>query len=136
MRPIVWLCGIVVLSQLTGCASLVTSRGNANEQVDRLLDQQEYGKALAVMREARASSAPAISDLEETQDRINAYIAAYEQQVIAKAESAAVVGEWGEAFDLYRDALSRVPDSVPLRQGEQQLVERHAKYAAMLDLDR
>lgn len=136
MRVIAWLCGIVVLGQLSGCASLVTSNGNSTDQIDRLLDQQEYGKARAAVRDARESSSPAIANLQETEQRINAQIATYEQQVIARAESAAVVGEWGAAFDLYRDALSRVPDSVPLRQGEQQLVERHAKYAAMLDLDR
>jgi tetratricopeptide (TPR) repeat protein len=136
MRLVAWLCGIVVLGQLSGCASLVTSNGNATGQIDRLLEQQEYGKALAVARDARESSSPATANLQETEQRINAHIATYEQQVIARAEDAAVVGEWGAAFDLYRDALSRVPDSVPLRQGEQQLVERHAKYAAMLDLDR
>jgi tetratricopeptide (TPR) repeat protein len=136
MRLIAWLCGIVVLGQLSGCASLVTSNGNATDQVDRLLEQQEYGKALAVVRDARESSSPAMANLQETEQRINAHIATYEQQVIARAEDAAVVGEWGAAFDLYRDALSRVPDSALLRQGEQQLVERHAKYAAMLDLDR
>ena len=136
MRPITWLCGVVILSQLAGCAGLFASRDNSADQIDRLLGQQEYGKALAVVHDARESGSPAIGNLQDTQERIYAQIAIYEQQVIAQAESAAVVGEWGAAFDLYRDALSRVPDSTLLRQGELQLVERHAKYAAMLDLDR
>ena len=136
MRLIAWLCGMLVLSQLAACASLVTPHGDLNERVDRLLDQQEYGKALAVARDARDSSPPAIVNLQETEQRIQAQVAIYEQQVITRAESAAVVGEWGAAFELYRDALSRLPNSALLRQGEQGLVERHAKYAAMLDMDR
>ena len=136
MRAVVWLFGIVVLSHLSGCASLVPSHGDINDRVDRLLDQQEYDKALALVRETRESSPPAIGNLQEMEQKINAHIATYEEQVIARAESAAVVGDWGAAFDMYRDALSRVPASTRLRQGEQQLIERHAKYAAMLDLDR
>lgn len=136
MRPLTWLCGIVILSQLTGCAGLFASRDDSADRIDRLLGQQEYGKALAAVHDARESGSPANGNLQDTQERIYAHIAIYEQQVIAQAESAAVVGEWGAAFDLYRDALSRVPDSTLLRQGQQQLVERHAKYAAMLDLDR
>ncbi len=136
MRLLAWLCGLVVLGQLCGCAGLMASNSNGNDQIDRLLEQQEYGKALAVVRDARDTSPPAIANPQEAEQRIRAQIALYEQQIIAKAESAAVVGEWGAAFDLYRDARSRLPDSAPLRQGEQQLVERHAKYAAMLDLDR
>lgn len=136
MRLIAGLCGFAILCQLSGCASLLTSESNGNDQIEQLLDRQEYGKALAVVRDARETSSPAIANLQETEQRIHAQIAIYEQQVIARAESAAVVGEWGAAFELYRNALSRLPDSAPLRQGEQQLVERHAKYAAMLDLDR
>ena len=136
MRLIAWLCGMLVLSQLAACASLVTSRGDANEQVERLLDQQEYGKALAVVRDARDNSPSAIVNLQELEQRVQAQVAIYEQQVITRAESAAVVGEWGAAFELYREALLRLPNSAPLRQGEQELVERHSKYAAMLDMDR
>ena len=45
MKQLVWLLGILVLSQISGCASLLTSTGNADDQIDRWLSQQEYGKA-------------------------------------------------------------------------------------------
>ncbi len=136
MKHIVWLCGIMLVSHITGCASLNTSTGTAKEQIDYWLDRQEYGKALALVADSKNSPSPAISNLQETQEKIHAHIASYEQQVIAKAENAAATNEWGTAFDLYREALSRVPDSTLLQQGEQKLIQRHADHLERLELER
>ena len=136
MTHIVWLIGIVVVSQMTGCASLVTSRGNANDRIEYWLSQQEYGKALAVVADLKGSPSPASNNLREIQEKINAQIATYEQQVMAKAESAVAANDWGAAFDLYREALSRVPDSQRLQQGQRRLLQRHAEYLDKLELER
>jgi len=136
MKQLVWLLGIIVLSQISGCASLLTSTGNADDQIDRWLSQQEYGKALALVAELRESPSLATRNLQETQERIDVQIASYEQRVVAEAESAAGSGDWGTAFDLYHDALSRLPESTRLQQGEQQLLRRHAEYVEMLEMDR
>jgi len=136
MKRMVWLCGIMLASHIAGCASLTTSTGTATEQIDYWLDRQEYGKALAVVTDSKNSPSPAIPNLQETQEKINAHIAIYEQQVIAKAEKAAATNDWGTAFDLYRDALSRVPDSTPLQQAEQKLIQRHAEHLQSLELER
>jgi tetratricopeptide (TPR) repeat protein len=136
MKRFVWLCGIMLASHIAGCASLNTSPGTAKEQIDYWLDRQEYGKALAVVTDSKNSPSTAIPNLQETQEKISAHIASYEQQVIAKAEKAAATNDWGTAFDLYRDALSRVPDSTPLQQGEQQLIQRHAEHLQSLELER
>ena len=136
MKHIVWLCGIMLVSHITGCASLNTSTGTAKEQIDYWLDRQEYGKALSLVADSKNSPSPAISNLQETQEKIHAHIASYEQQVIAKAENAAATNEWGTAFDLYREALSRVPDSTLLQQGEQKLIQRHADHLERLELER
>ena len=136
MKPTVWLCGLVLASHIAGCASLNTSTGTATEQIDYWLDRQEYGKALAVVTDSKTSPSPAIRDLQEAQEKIHARIASYEQQVIAQAEKAAAINDWGTAFDVYREALSRVPDSTLLQQGEQDLIQRHAEYLERLELER
>jgi tetratricopeptide (TPR) repeat protein len=136
MKRVVWLCGLLLASHIAGCASLTTSPGTATEQIDYWLDRQEYGKALAVVADSKHSLSPAISNLQETQERINAHIASYEQQVIAKAEQAAATNDWGTAFDLYREALARVPDSPPLQHAEQKLIQRHAEHLQGLELER
>jgi len=136
MRQLVWMLGIIVLGHISGCASLHTSTGDADDRIDRWLNQQEYGKALALVADLKESHSPAISTLQETQEKINIQIASYEQHVIANAESAAAIGDWGAAFALYHDALSRLPESTLLQQGEQQLIQRHAEYVETLEIDR
>jgi tetratricopeptide (TPR) repeat protein len=136
MKHLVWLVGIVVLIQTTGCASLFTSRGNANDRIEHWLSQKEYGKALAVVADLKASPSPATSNLQEIQEKINTQIASYEQQVIAKAEEAAAINDWGTAFDVYREALPRVPDSQRLQRGQQRLLQRHAEHLDRLELER
>lgn len=136
MKHIVWIVGIVVLIQTTGCASLFTARGDANDRIDYWLSQQEYGKALAVVADLKESPSSAVSNLQEIQEKINTQIASYEQQVIAKAEKAATINEWGTAFDMYREALLRVPDSQRLQRGQQRLLQRHAEHLDRLELER
>lgn len=97
MKRIVWLCGILLAGQITGCASLTAPTGTATVRIDPPSD---------------------------------------EQQVIAKAEEAAAINDWGTAFDLYRDALSRLPESKPLQQGQQELIQRHAGHLERLQLER
>jgi len=132
----VWFIGIILLSQITGCASLPTSTGNANDQIDYWLSRQEYGKAAAILASVKESPSPATSDLQEIQEKIKSHIARYEQQVIAEAEKSVATTDWGEAFALYRVALSRLPDSTPLQQGQQHLRQRHAAHVDQLELDR
>jgi hypothetical protein len=127
---------MVLVSQISGCAGLSTPPGTAQDQIDYWLDRQEYSKAVAVVAESQNSPSPAISNLRETQEKINARIASYEQQVIANADTAAATNDWRTAFDVYREGLSRVPDSKPLQQGEQRLLQRHADYLASLELER
>jgi len=136
MKRIVWLCGIILLSHITGCANLSISTGKANEQIEYWLRQQEYGKALALVADLKESPSPAMSNLQETQEKINAHIASYEQEVLAKADKAVAMTDWGTAFDVYREALSRLPESKRLQQGQQQLLQRRAEHLDKLELER
>jgi hypothetical protein len=136
MKHIVWLVGILVLSDITGCASLRTSTDNANDQIDSWLRQQEYGKALALVANLKESPSPAMSNLQEIQEKIDTHIASYEHEVLAKADKAVAMNDWGTAFDLYREALSRLPDSKRLQQGQQQLLQRSAEHLDKLELER
>jgi len=136
MKHGAWVCGVMLASHLAGCATLNLPPGTAQDQIDYWLDRQEYAKALAVVTEARNSPSPAISSLQETQEKIHARIVRYEQQVTANADTAAAANDWETAFDLYREALSRVPGSTRLHDGEQTLIRRHAEHLASLELER
>jgi tetratricopeptide (TPR) repeat protein len=136
MRRMMWLCCLMLAGHLAGCASLPPPSGDANDRIDDYLAQREYRKAMTVLAELNASSSPANENLQEIQARIGAHIAGFESRVVSEADSAMAANEWGEAFDLYRDALSRLPDSQRLQQGQQRLLQRHAEHLEKLDLER
>jgi tetratricopeptide (TPR) repeat protein len=136
MKRLGWVFCVMVLSHITGCAGLPPSGSNVNEQIDHWLSRQEYGKALATLAGAREAASPSIGDFSELQARVDAQIASFERHAIAEADRAAAAGDWETAFEKYRDALARLPDSTALRSGEQQLARRHAQHLERLELDR
>jgi hypothetical protein len=135
MKQILWLFGIIVLNQIMGCAGITQRTGNINEQVDYWLDQQEYGKALELVADLDEHPSPDITNLQEIQKKILSQAERYEQQVMADAEKFAADSDWHTALALYQEALSRLPDSKILQQGQQQLLQRQEESHARLELD-
>ena len=136
MRNLAWLLAILVLTHATGCAILRTSSGDAAAQVDDYLSNQEYGKASAAVAALKASPSAANHDLQALQQRVDTRIAYYERQIIAKADTAAAENDWATAFDLYRAALTRLPESHTLQRGQQRLRQRHAAHLEALAWER
>lgn len=136
MKYLFRLFGIVVLAQISACTSLPTATGTIDEQIDYWLSQHEYGKALTLTTDLNESSTSVINTPEKTQEKIHNQIAHYEQQVVTNAEAAAANSDWRGALALYQDALSRLPDSKPLQQGLQQIMQRQTDYLKKLELDR
>ena len=135
MKQILWLFGIIVINQIMGCASITLQTGNLNEQIDYWLNQQEYGKALELVAELDEHPSPDITNPQEIQKKIRSQAAHYEQRVMADAEKFAANSDWHTALTLYQEALSRLPDSKLLQQGQQQLLQRQQESLARLELD-
>ncbi|MFA6163943.1 MAG: hypothetical protein WC685_11000 [Methylobacter sp.] len=135
MKQILWLFGIVVLNQIMGCASIVQPTGNINERIDYWLEQQEYGKALELVAELNDHPSPDITNPQEIQRKILGQAERYEKRVMADAEKSAANSDWHTALALYQEALSRLPDSELLQQGQQQLLQRQQESLARLELD-
>jgi len=135
MKQILWLFGIIVLNQMMGCASITPQTGNINEQIDYWLNRQEYGKALELVADLDEHPSPDITNLQEIQKKILGQAARYEQQVMADAEKSAANSDWHTALALYQEALSRLPDSELLQQGQQKLLQRQQESLARLELD-
>lgn len=135
MKQILWLFGIVVLNQIMGCASIVQPTGNINERIDYWLEQQEYGKALELVAELNDHPSPDITNPQEIQKKILGQAERYEKRVMADAEKSAANSDWHTALALYQEALSRLPDSELLQQGQQQLLQRQQESLARLELD-
>ncbi|MDD5412639.1 MAG: hypothetical protein PHF31_14715 [Methylobacter sp.] len=135
MKQILWLFGIVVLNQIMGCASIMQPTGNINERIDYWLEQQEYGKALELVADLDEHPSPDVTDPQEIQKKILGQAERYEQRVMADAEKSANNNDWHTALALYQEALSRLPESKLLQQGQQQLLQRQQESLARLELD-
>lgn len=136
MKQILGLFGIIiVLNQIIGCAFITHRTGNINEQIDYWLDQQEYGKALELVADLDEHPSPDITNPQEIQKRILSQAERYEQQVMADAERFAANSDWHTALALYEEALSRLPDSKTLQQGQQQLLQHQEESLARLKLE-
>lgn len=129
------MLSIVVLSQVLGCASLLPPSGSINEQVDYWLDKKEYGKALAIVANLNEHPVAEVPDPKLLENKIIDQATQYEQQVITAADNAAAKDDWRSALNLYQEALSRVPDSAKLKEGQQQLIHRQESSLAKLQLD-
>lgn len=135
MKQVLWFFGIIFLNQIMGCASIMQPTGNVNERIDYWLDRQEYGKALELVADMNERPAPDVTNLQEIQNKILSQAQRYEQQVMADAEKSAANSDWHTALALYQEALSRLPDSKVLQQGQQQLLQRQEESLARLELD-
>jgi len=117
-----------------GCASIVQPTGNINERIDYWLEQQEYGKALELVAEWMTIPLQ-ISPTSGNTKKILGQAERYEKRVMADAEKSAANSDWHTALALYQEALSRLPDSELLQQGQQKLLQRQQESLARLELD-
>jgi hypothetical protein len=136
MKPWPHVFWLALLGQVAGCAGLPASPTHTADRVEDHLARQEYRAALVAVADASAAPSAATEELQAIRSKIDAHIAAYESRVVAEAERAMATNDWATAFDLYREALARLPDSEPLQQGHRRLLQRHAEHLEKLDLER
>jgi tetratricopeptide (TPR) repeat protein len=136
MKHVLWLLAAMAVSQVAGCATFSPHTQNPTDRIEAWLHQREYGKALAFLAEAKASPGPLMGDLDAMHQRIKTHIANHEQQVVAEADKAMAAQDWVAAFDLYKDALDRLPDSRRLQEGHHILRQRHTEHLEALELER
>lgn len=125
---------LLLLGLLTGCAALDLPRFARLEgtellaQVDRWVEEREYGRALDALSRADPKD-PQYPQLAERRREVEALAAAYEQEVLSNVRSDVEAGNWAGALDRFDQALERLPDSAALRDG---LAELHRQQAARI----
>ena len=102
------------LLHLGGCAIIPSLEGDLNGQLDRYLESGEYGKALDTLTYVRKDH-PDYARLTARRPQVEERARAYEQAQIRRAAEFTARGEWEQALDTYRRAISQLPHSTPLR---------------------
>jgi tetratricopeptide (TPR) repeat protein len=117
---------------LGGCALLPSQ---APQDVDTLLAQQQYGRALESLARVDPKS-PDYAAMAERRREVEAQAANYEQAVREQARRYIAIDDWAAALDHYDEALARLPQSMVLRDGLAQLHQQQATVLEGLEIER
>ncbi|MFU8836871.1 MAG: tetratricopeptide repeat protein [Thiohalomonadaceae bacterium] len=117
---------------LGGCVLLPSQK---TQDVDALLAQQQYGRALEILAQADPRS-PEYTAMAERRREVEAQAANYEQTVRDRARQYIASGDWAAALDHYDEALARLPQSMVLRDGLAQLHQQQTQILEDLEIER
>jgi hypothetical protein len=120
MQRLVALFAFVLLA---GCAQLSSLNLSLEEQINRWVLEQEYGKALSAL-DALDPHHPDYARLKEKARSIRTQASGYEKSTVRDTTQHAQKNEWHKALELSELAKSRLPQSTPLK-------EHHAKLLAL-----
>ena len=129
--PALVLIPTLILS--SGCITL-PGRNDVNE-IDTLVANQYYGRALDILARIDPKS-PDYSARAERRRHIETLAARYEQAIRTQTREDMEKGNWAAALDRYDDALTRLPQSMVLRDGLAQLLQQQNQELERLELER
>lgn len=116
-----------------GCAYLSSYSADLSDNIDTLIQQQEYGEALQRLKYVRTSHAD-YKRLMQQKKQIDKLVVKYERQTIQKADKLTRQGKWYTAQITYEQALGKVPQSEKLRKAQQAFLIKRDNYLKQLEL--
>ncbi len=132
MRTIVaWLLLPGVLSLAACFPAAQNLRGERTDQLDHWVAEEEYGKALKRIDRVSPKD-PAYPSLQERRAEILRLADKYEQALVKEARKLKRSEKWQEAFDLYEQGLSKLPNSERIQKARDEfLTERATRVEAL-----
>lgn len=130
-----WLRIVVLLAGLAqfSCTPLQNALLASEERVDRLIAEQEYGQALAMLEKLPLEGPDAARAREQKRRQIKALMAGYERRALADARRKQDQGHLADALALLDQAVRRVPHSTKLREARAALQRQQAARAREID---
>jgi len=134
MRRLGVVIPLLVLQLLFGgCAYLSSFSSELPDKIDSLIQQQEYGEALAMLEYVRPSHAD-YQQLMQQKKQIEKLIPEYETKTIQKARKLTRQEQWYPAQQTYEQALAKVPQSEKLREAQREFLSQRDNYLKQLEL--
>lgn len=134
MNPVRALAIALLFLQLGGCAYITAVREDVVEQVDRMVERERYGRALATIDYIKPEH-PDYVELMRRRKEIARQAEAYEKKALARGERLMEENQWEAALDVYDKALRRLPDSLPLQQAMQRFRDHQDRQIDDLKLE-
>ena len=134
MRRLLVVIPLLVLQLLFGgCAYLSSFSTELPDKIDSLIQQQEYGEALAMLDYVRPSHAD-YKQLMRQKKQIEKLIPEFETKTIQKAQKLIRQEQWYPAQQTYEQALAKVPQSKKIREAQQEFLTQRDNYLKQLEL--
>ncbi|HIG41408.1 MAG: hypothetical protein ABGY96_02730 [bacterium] len=92
---------------VSGCTNLQVSRSPDLEKIARLVEQQQFGEALAMIPRVE-ESAPDFAEWETLRKSVGKKATAYRKNVIREGKELERQGEWYQALKHYQQALNNL----------------------------
>jgi tetratricopeptide (TPR) repeat protein len=112
-----------MMAVLTGCAPLMSEWGTRNEQIERWVAQNQYGKAIRAL-DWKAKQDPATQTRLET---VRSLASAYDKKLADEAQRQQKQGDWKRAFAMVDEGLANYPAGPYLQQTRKLLRDRQAQ---------
>lgn len=128
------LLPLLLAATLGGCA-FIPFQGDVDARVDELLTDEQYGRAMQILAYVpdddprRAHYAQRLRAIRQISEQ-------YARRVMSKTDALVREGRWSEALDLYREALSRLPQHPGLREHLKNFRVKQAERIESLDLEK
>ena len=134
MRRLLAVIPLLVIQLLFGgCAYLSSFSSELPEKIDTLIQQQEFGEALAMLEYVRPSHAD-YKHLMQQKKHIKKLIPEFETETIQKARKLTRKEQWYPAQQTYEQALAKIPQSKKLREAQQEFLNQRDNYLKQLEL--
>jgi tetratricopeptide (TPR) repeat protein len=125
---------ILLAAALGGCA-YIPYQGDVDARVDALLAEEEYGRALQTLAYVRDDD-PRYQHFVSRHREIRRLADQYARRVMSQADALVREGRWGEALELYREAVNRLPRHTKLREHLQAFRAKQAERIKALELEK
>lgn len=129
---------LLLIGAVSLLSSACTTTGNYAElepQLTQWEEDREYGRALKALGKVDPAD-PNYNKSAKLRKQLEKRAAEYEQQVRRETAKKVKKGDWAGALDQYDEALSRLPNSVVIRDGLAKLHQQQRDTIEQLELQR
>ena len=129
-RQVLLHIGALAIATMVGCAKPLTITFNDRQvtpqQIDQLVAEEEYGEALDLFNYVPITH-PQYALFQKKLADVKKRAAAYEKTVLTNMRAQMEKGNWSGALDEVDTAIDKLPSSIALKQGREELFRKRAQ---------
>lgn len=137
-RQVLFHIGALAIATMVGCAKPLTLSFNDRQvtpqQIDQLVAEEEYGEALDLFNLVPITH-PQYALFQKKLADVKKRAAAYEKTVLKNMRAKIKKGNWSGALDEVDTAIDKLPSSIALKQGREELLRKRAQRIDQLETE-